>query len=158
MPGLLTALGPVVTGTTLTEDKVVGTEEAAERAGADGIHGSGLEVNEYGTRHILVAARLVVVDRDTLELEVVLATVCAVVLEAMLLRDDFPEFGTDLVTALDVVKASEGMLYMTKWQKLLTWPVWTWTISRMLGRKKERGRGVLGSDAIGDAIWDDARA
>lgn len=52
------ALGPVVAGTGLAEDEVVGTEELAERTGTDGIHGTGLEIDEDGARDILVVGRL----------------------------------------------------------------------------------------------------
>merc|ERR1711943_8629 len=37
-------LGPIVTRTSLAEDKVVGAEELTEGAGTDGVHGTGLEV------------------------------------------------------------------------------------------------------------------
>jgi proteasome assembly chaperone (PAC2) family protein len=55
--GVMT-LGPVVTGTRLAEDEVVGTEELTEGTGTDGVHGTGLKVNEDGTRNILVSAGL----------------------------------------------------------------------------------------------------
>lgn len=51
-------LGPVVAGTGLAEDEVVGAEELAERTGADGVHGTGLEIDEDGTRDILVTGSL----------------------------------------------------------------------------------------------------
>jgi hypothetical protein len=51
-------LGPVVTSTGLTEDEVVGAEELAERTGADSVHGTGLQVNEDGTRNVLVTVGL----------------------------------------------------------------------------------------------------
>ena len=51
-------LGPVVSGTRLAEDEVVGTEELAERTGADGIHGTRLQIDEDGTRNVLVARGL----------------------------------------------------------------------------------------------------
>eukprot|EP00356_Strombidium_inclinatum_P002591 CAMPEP_0170478566 /NCGR_PEP_ID=MMETSP0208-20121228/20_1 /TAXON_ID=197538 /ORGANISM="Strombidium inclinatum, Strain S3" /LENGTH=202 /DNA_ID=CAMNT_0010750845 /DNA_START=27 /DNA_END=631 /DNA_ORIENTATION=+ len=41
-------LGPVVTGTGLSENEVVGSEKLTERAGSDGVHGSGLEVHKDG--------------------------------------------------------------------------------------------------------------
>ena len=87
-------LGPVVTGTALTEDEVVRAEEVAERSRADGVHGSGLEINEDRTGHILVGADFVVVHVDTLELEVVVALVETVRLYAVLIGDDLPELGT----------------------------------------------------------------
>jgi hypothetical protein len=52
------ALSPVVTGTGLTEDEVVGAEELAEGTSTDGVHGTWLEIDEDGTGNELVARRL----------------------------------------------------------------------------------------------------
>jgi hypothetical protein len=52
------SLGPVVTSTGLTEDEVVGTEELAERTSTDGIHGAWFQIDQHGTRNILVAGSL----------------------------------------------------------------------------------------------------
>ncbi len=60
------ALGPVVAGAGLAEDEVVRAEKLAEGAGADRVHGAGLEVHEDGARHVAAAGRLVVVDVDAL--------------------------------------------------------------------------------------------
>lgn len=51
-------LGPVVTSTRLAENKVVGTEELTKGTGTDGIHGTGLEVDQNGTGNILVSTGL----------------------------------------------------------------------------------------------------
>jgi hypothetical protein len=51
-------LGPVVTSTRLAEDEVVGTEELAEGTGTDSVHGTGLEIDQNGTRNILVTVGL----------------------------------------------------------------------------------------------------
>jgi hypothetical protein len=51
-------LSPVVTSTGLTEDEVVGTEELAEGTGADGIHGTGLQIDEDSTGDVFVTASL----------------------------------------------------------------------------------------------------
>jgi hypothetical protein len=90
----LTSFRPVVSRTALAENKVVGSEEAPERTGADRVHSAGLEIDEHGTGHVLVRADLVVVHGDSLELEVVCALVLTVPLNAMLIRDDLPKFGT----------------------------------------------------------------
>jgi len=63
-------LGPVVTGTGLTEDEVVWSEELTEWASTDGVHGTWLEVHKDGTWHIAATGCLVVVDVDSLELEI----------------------------------------------------------------------------------------
>ena len=64
------ALGPVVSGSGLAEDEVVGAEELAEGSGTDGVHGSGLKVHQDGTGDVASAGGLVEVDIDALELEV----------------------------------------------------------------------------------------
>merc|ERR1711959_698708 len=64
------ALGPVVTGSGLAEDKVVGAEELTEGAGADGVHGAGLQVHQDGTGHVAASGGLVVVHVDALQLKV----------------------------------------------------------------------------------------
>lgn len=51
-------LGPVVSGTGLSEDEVVWTEELTEWGGTDGIHGSWLQIDQHSTRNILVASSL----------------------------------------------------------------------------------------------------
>jgi hypothetical protein len=57
------ALGPVVSGTRLAEDEVVGTEELSERSSTDSVHGSGLQVDEDGTGNELVSGGLLTVRR-----------------------------------------------------------------------------------------------
>ena len=71
------ALGPVVAGAGLAEDEVVGAEDLAEGAGADGVHGAGLEVHQDGAGDVAAAGGLVVVHVDALELQVDVAVVGA---------------------------------------------------------------------------------
>ena len=63
------ALGPVVTGTGLTEHEVVRAEELTEGTGTDGVHGTRLKVNQDGTGDITATSSLVVVNVDALDLE-----------------------------------------------------------------------------------------
>ena len=84
-------LGPVVAGPGLPEHEVVGAEDLTEGAGAHAVHGAGLEVHQHGAGHVLAAARLVVVHIDPLELEVGGPGVGARGVDAVLVRDDFPE-------------------------------------------------------------------
>merc|ERR1712029_328015 len=93
-------LGPVVTSTSLSEDEVVWSEELAEWAGSDGIHGSWLKIHEDGSWDVTASSGFVVVDVDSLELEVGVSVVGASWVNSVFVRDDFPELGTDLVTAL----------------------------------------------------------
>ena len=94
------SLSPVVTGAGLAEDEVVGAEELAEGTGADGVHGSGLEVHEDSPGHVAAAGRFVEVHVDALQLEVGITVVGAGGVNAVLVGHDLPELGTNLVPAL----------------------------------------------------------
>ena len=85
------SLGPVVASAGLPEHEVVGSEDLAEGAGPDGVHGAGLQVHQDGPGHVLPTAGLVVVDIDPLQLEVGSAGVGTGGVDAVLVRDDFPE-------------------------------------------------------------------
>lgn len=60
------ALGPVVTGTGLSEDEVVRAEDLSEWARADRVHGTRLQIDQHGARHVLATGRLIVVHVDAL--------------------------------------------------------------------------------------------
>jgi hypothetical protein len=100
-------LGPVVTGTGLTEDEVVGTEELTEGASADGVHSSGLEIHKDGAGNVTATGGFVVVDVDALQLEVRVTVVGTGRVNTVLVGDDFPELGTDLVTALATLDVND---------------------------------------------------
>ena len=82
------ALGPVVTGTSLTEDEVVRAEELTEGAGADGVHGSGLEIHEDGAGNVSATGGLVEVHVDALQLKVGVTMVRTGGVDAVLVGDD----------------------------------------------------------------------
>merc|ERR1712159_477089 len=101
------ALGPVVTGAGLAEHEVVGAEELTEGASADRVQGTGLEVHEDGAGHVAAASGLVVVHVDALQLEVGVTVVGTGGVNAVLVGDDLPELGTNLVTALASLDVNE---------------------------------------------------
>ena len=63
-------LGPVVTGTSLSEDEVVWSEELSEWSSSDGVHGSWLKIHEDGSWDVSSTGGFVVVNVDSLELEI----------------------------------------------------------------------------------------
>lgn len=63
-------LGPVVTGTRLSEDEVVWTEDLSEWTRSDRVHGTWFKVNEDGPRDVLATGGFVVVHVDSLQLQV----------------------------------------------------------------------------------------
>lgn len=93
-------LGPVVPGTGLAEHEVVRPEDLPVRSRSDAVHGPRLQIHEHGARHEPSTARLVVVDIDPLELQVVVALVASGRVDAVLGADDLPELRSDLVAAL----------------------------------------------------------
>ena len=97
--GIVT-LGPVVTGTGLSEDEVVRSEELTEWSSSDGVHGTWLKIHEDGSWDVSSTSGLVVVDVDSLELEIRVTVVGTSWVNAVFVGDDFPELSTDLVTAL----------------------------------------------------------
>jgi hypothetical protein len=107
-------LGPVVAGARLAENEVVGAEDLAVRSGADGVHGAGLKVHEDSAGHVAAAGSLVVVDVDTLQLDVGVALVGTGRVNAVLVGDDLPELGTDLVAALASLDVDDFALKKTK--------------------------------------------
>ena len=93
-------LGPVVAGARLAENEVVWSEELAEWAGTDGVHGAWLKVDKDSTWDVTSTGGFVVVNVDTFDLEFRVSAEFAAWINAVLIGDDFPEFSTDLVTTL----------------------------------------------------------
>ena len=100
-------LGPVVTGTSLSEDEVVWSEELTEWSSSDGVHGSWFEIHEDCSWDVSTSGSFVIVDVDSLELEIGVTVVRTGGVNTVLVGDDFPELGTDLVTALASLNVNE---------------------------------------------------
>jgi hypothetical protein len=62
------SLGPVVAGTRLTKNEVVGAEEVAVGATADSVHDTRLQINENSSGNVLAVTSFVVVDAKALKL------------------------------------------------------------------------------------------
>jgi hypothetical protein len=94
------ALSPVVSGSGLSEHKVVGSEQLTEGTSSDGVHSSGLEIHKDSSGDITTTSGLVEVHIDPLQLEVGVSVVSTSGIDAVLVGDDLPELGTNLVAAL----------------------------------------------------------
>jgi hypothetical protein len=99
--------GPVVTSTSLTENEVVGSEELTERSSTDGVHGSWLKIHEDSTGDISTTSSLVVINVDSLELEIRVSMISTSGVNTVFIRDNLPELGTDLVTALTTLNVHD---------------------------------------------------
>jgi hypothetical protein len=105
---------PVISGSSLSEDEVIRSEELTERSGSDGVHGSWLEIHEDGTRDITTSGGFVEVNVDSLELEIGVSVVGSSGIDSVFIRDDFPELGTDLVTALTALNVNDFSHFSNK--------------------------------------------
>ncbi|GMR35948.1 hypothetical protein PMAYCL1PPCAC_06143, partial [Pristionchus mayeri] len=94
------SLCPVVSCSALAEDEVVGAEKLSVRSGANRIHGSGLQIDEYCTRHVLSSTGLIIIHIHSFELEVRISSILSVGHDSMFVGDNLPELGSNLVTAL----------------------------------------------------------
>ena len=113
-------LGPVVAGSGLSEDEVVGSEELTEGSGSDWVHGSWFKIHKDSSGDVPSSGGFVVVDIDPLELEVGVSVVGTGGVNSVLVGDDLPEFGTDLVaalTSLDVDDFSHAIQIRNKLRK-----------------------------------------
>merc|ERR1711934_936264 len=104
--GVMT-LGPVVTGTGLSEDEVVWSEELTEWAGSDGVHGSWLKIHKDGSWDVSSTGGFVVVHVDSLELEIGVTVIGTSWVDSVFVGGDLPELGTDLVTALTTLDVND---------------------------------------------------
>jgi len=93
-------LGPVVTSSSLSKDKVIRSEEGSIRSSSNRVHCSRFEINQDSSGDVFASSGFVVVDVDSFELEVRVSRVVSSGVDSVFVRDDFPELGTDLVTAL----------------------------------------------------------
>ena len=68
---------------------------------------TGLKIHEDGTGDIATTGGLVEVHGDTLELEIGVTVVCAGGVNTVLVGDDLPELGADLVAALAALNVND---------------------------------------------------
>jgi hypothetical protein len=93
-------LSPIVTSSGLAEDEVIRSEELSEWSSSDGIHGSWFKIHKNGSWDISATSGFVEINVDSFELEIRVTVVGTGWVNTVFIGNDFPEFGTDLVTAL----------------------------------------------------------
>ena len=83
------SLGPVVSSTTLTEDKVVWSEDLTEWARSHRVHGSWFKIDEDGSWNVLATGGFVEVNVDSFELKIRVSLVCPGGVNAVFIGDNF---------------------------------------------------------------------
>jgi hypothetical protein len=101
------ALGPVVSSSSLTEHEVIRAENLAVGAGTNGVHGAGLEIHKDSAGNVATAGGFVEVHVDALQLKIAVSVVGASGVDAVLVANDLPKLGTDLVAALTTLNVND---------------------------------------------------
>ena len=104
--GIMT-LGPVVTSTSLSEYEVVWSEKLSEWSGSYGVHGTRFEIHQDSSWDKSTSSSFVEIDIDSFELKVGVSVIGTGRVDSVFIRDDFPEFSTDLITALTCLDVDE---------------------------------------------------
>jgi len=101
------SLSPVVTGSGLTEDEVVRSEELSERSSSHGVHGSWLKIHEHCSGDVSATSSFVIVNVYSLQLQIGVTVVGSGGVDSVFVGDDFPELGTNLVSALSTLDMND---------------------------------------------------
>ena len=94
------SLGPIVSGSGLSEHEVIRSEQLAVRAGSHGVHSAGLQVHQHSSRHVSASRCLVVIHVDSFQLQITVSGVSAGRVDPVFVTDHLPKLGADLVTTL----------------------------------------------------------
>jgi hypothetical protein len=100
-------LGPIVTSSGLTEDKVIRSKKLTEWTGTYRVHGTWLKIHQYSSWNITTTSGFVKVDVDSFQLEIGITVVGTGRINTVLVGNDFPELGTNLVTALTSLNVND---------------------------------------------------
>lgn len=98
---------PVVTSSSLSENEVVWSEELTEWSSSDWIHGSWFEIHEDSSWNVSSSSGFIEVDIDSFKLKIWVSVISTGGVNSMFVRDDFPEFSSDLVTALTTLDVND---------------------------------------------------
>ena len=101
------SFSPIVTSTSLSENEVIGSEELTERSSSYGVHCSWFKIHKDSSWNKSTTSSFVIINIDSLKLKIRVSMISTGWVDTMFVRDDFPEFSTDLVTALTCLDVNE---------------------------------------------------
>jgi len=106
------SLSPIVTSTSLSENKVIRSEELTERSSSNRVHGSRFEIHEDSSWYESTTSSFIIVNINSFELKIGVTMISTGWVNSVFIGDDFPEFGTDLVTTLTSLDVNEFSHYI----------------------------------------------
>jgi len=98
---------PVVTSSSLTENKVIWSEKLSKWSSSDRVHGSWFEIHKNSSWDKSSTCSFIIIDIDSFKLKIGVTVISTSWVNAVFVWDDFPEFSTDLVTALSCLNVNE---------------------------------------------------
>lgn len=106
---------PIISGAGLTKNEIIRAKDLTVGTGSDTIHGTRFKIHENSPGNVSTARSLIVIDIDPLQLKIRrrIAVVLTGGVDTVLIANDFPELGSDLVAALatlNVKNFSHGVL------------------------------------------------
>jgi len=99
--------GPVITSSSLSEYEVIWSEKLTEWSGSDRVHGTRFEIHENSSWYESTSSSFIKIDINSFELKIGVTVIGTGRIDSVFIRDDFPEFGTDLITALTCLDVNE---------------------------------------------------
>ena len=98
---------PVVTSSSLTENEVIWSEKLTEWSSSDRVHGSRFEIHENSSWYKSTSSSFIKIDIDSFKLKIGVTVIGTGWIDSVFIGDNFPEFSTDLVTALTSLNVNE---------------------------------------------------
>jgi len=107
----IVTFSPVVTSTSLSENEVIWSEKLTEWSGSYGVHRTWFEIHEDSSWDESTTGGFVIIYIDSFKLKIRVTVIGTGWVNSVFIRDDFPEFSTDLVTALTSLDVNEFSHY-----------------------------------------------
>ena len=98
---------PIVTSTSLSENEVIWSEKLTEWSSSYGVHGTRFEIHENSSWYKSTTSGFIIIDINSFKLKIGVTVVSTGRIDSVFVGDDFPEFGTNLVTALTCLDVDE---------------------------------------------------
>ena len=113
----IASLRPIVARPSVRPNpKLSGLNSPPGRSRTDAVYGCRLEVHGNRAEHVASTGGLVVVRADTLTLEIRVTVVRVHGVDAVLVRDDLPELGIDVIVALPASRRRRSCWPPSRWK------------------------------------------
>jgi hypothetical protein len=123
-------LGPVVTSTSLSENKVIWSEKLTKRTSTNRVHCTWFKIHEDSTWNVSSSSSFVVVNIDSFKLKIRISVIGSCWVNTVFIWNDFPELSTDLVTALTSLDVND-FSHCNCFFFILIW-IFTWNSNRFI--------------------------